>query len=131
VRDVLDPAWSPDGTLLAYVRAPAYRAAASPSVTWFGAHQLWLWNARTNTTRRLGAIDGSSLPTWSRDGKSLLYVRRDGLWLADASTGNTVEIEHPVYRESTWKNIGATTLSFYGQIAWGAQFSWYTPSPGR
>jgi WD40 repeat protein len=122
----LDPAWSPDGTLLAYAKAPAYRAAAGPSLAWFQAHQLYVWNSRTAATRRIGAISGSSLPTWSRDGKTLLYVSGDGLWLADAATGRTVEIEHPLYRESTWKSVGTTDLAFYGQISWSTQFSWYT-----
>jgi Tol biopolymer transport system component len=121
----LDPAWSPDGASLAYVKAPAYRAAAGPSLAWFQAHQLYVWNSRTDATRRIGAINGSSLPTWSRNGKSLLYVSGDGLWLADA-TGKTVEIEHPLYRESTWKTVGTTDLAFYGQIPWSRQFSWYT-----
>lgn len=123
----IDPDWSPNGTLLAYVKAPAYRAAAGPSLAWFQSHQLDLWNSQTGATHRIGAISGSSVPTWSRDGKSLLYVGDDGLWLADAATGKAVEIEHPLYRESAWKNVATTSLAFYGQIPWSKQFSWYTP----
>jgi hypothetical protein len=123
----LDPDWSPNGTLLAYVKAPAYRAAAGPSLAWFQAHQLDVWNSQTGATRRIGATSGSSLPTWSRDGTSLLYVSDDGLWLADTTTGRTVEIEHPLYRETTWKHVATTNLAFYGQIPWSKQFSWHTP----
>jgi hypothetical protein len=122
----LDPAWSPDGAVLAYAKAPAYRAAAGPNLSWFQAHQLYVWNARTDATRRIGAISGSSLPTWSHDGKSLLYVSGDGLWLADATTGTAVEIEHPLYRESTWNKVGSTDLAYYGQVPWSKQFSWYS-----
>ena len=51
----------------------------------------------------------------------------DGLWLAEAPTAKAVEIEHPLYRESTWKNIATAGLAFYGQIPWSKQFSWHTP----
>ena len=124
----LDPAWSPNGTLLAYVKAPASRAGAGPTLAWFQAHQLYVWNSDTGATRRIGAINGSSLPTWSHNGKSLLYVSGDGLWLANAKTGKAVEIEHPLYRESAWKDIGsdAVSLAFYGQIPWSEQFNWHS-----
>lgn len=121
----LDPAWSPNGTLLAYVKAPAYRAAGGPRLAWFNAHQLYVWNSRTNVTRRIGAISGSSLPTWSHAGKSLLYVSHDGLWLADPTTGKATEIEHPLYRESAWEHIGSIGYSYYGQLPWSKQFNWY------
>ncbi len=124
----LDPAWSPTGTLLAYVKAPAYRAAAGPDLAWYQAHELYVWNTRTNQTRRIGQLRGSSLPTWSRNGTSLLYVSGDGLWLVDPATGKTTEIEHPLYPETQWKNIGNdATLAFYGQIPWSRQFSWHSP----
>jgi hypothetical protein len=122
----LDPAWSPNGTSLAYVKAPAARSAGFPTLAWFGAHQLYVWNSRTNSNQRIGTITGSSLPTWSRDGKSLLYVSGDGLWLANATTGKAIEIEHPLYPESAWKQVRSTELGFYGQIPWSQQFSWHT-----
>jgi hypothetical protein len=122
----LDPAWSPGGTLLAYVKAPVYRGGGSPRLAWFQAHQLEVWNSRTDLTRQLGAISGASVPTWSRNGRSILYVSGNGLWLADGRTGRTVEIEHPLYRESAWRKVGSTDLSFYGQIPWTQQFSWFS-----
>jgi hypothetical protein len=122
----LDPAWSPSGTLLAYVKAPAFRSSGDPTLAWFGAHQLYVWNSQTDMTHRIGTITGSSLPTWSRDGKSLLYVSGNGLWLTNATTGKAAEIEHPLYPESAWKKVATTALGFYGQIAWSQQFSWHT-----
>jgi hypothetical protein len=122
----LDPAWSPTGTLLAYVKAPAFRSSGFPTLAWFGAHQLYVWNSRTNATHRIGTITGSSLPTWSHDGKRLVYVSGDGLWLANVTTGKAVAIERPLFSESAWKKVATTALGFYGQIAWSQQFSWHT-----
>jgi hypothetical protein len=65
-------------------------------------------------------------PTWSEDGRTLLYASHDGLWLADPATGNATEIEHPLYRESAWKHIATTGLAYYGQLRWNKQFSWYS-----
>ena len=55
----LDPAWSPNETILAYVKAPAFRSAGFPTLAWFGAHQLYVWNSRTNSNHRIGTITGS------------------------------------------------------------------------
>ena len=125
----LDPAWSPTAPLLAYVRAPFALIGGNPTVAWYAAHQLYLWNARTGSTRRVADIDGASVPSWSRDGRDLLYVDGDGLWLAPASGGKPMEIEQPLYPESQWKNkpVPSGAISYYGQIAWDAQFSWWSP----
>lgn len=122
----LDPAWSANGTLLAYVKAPAYRAAAGPNLAWYRTHRLYIWNTLTNTTRQLGAINGSSLPTWSHSSTSLPYVSGDGLWLANTTTGNTLEIEHPLYSVSAWHSLPNDELAYYGQIPWSQQFSWHS-----
>jgi len=65
-------------------------------------------------------------PPWSRDGKSVLYVSDDGLWLANASTGKTTEIAHQIYPETAWNKVASTALSFYGQVPWSQRFSWHS-----
>lgn len=121
----LDPAWSPSGSLLAYVRAPvvvAYRGSPAP---WFADHTLYVWNAQTNSTRRLGGLTGAQVPVWSRDGKQLLYVGNDALWLVPASGGRPVEIAYPLFEP---KGLYATgTDDYYNQIPWTGQFSWSSP----
>jgi len=122
----LDPAWSPDASALAYVRAPVALTGGWPSPAWYADHAIYVWNARTATTRRIGAVDGAAVPSWSRDGRDLLYVSDDGLWLAPVPRGRPVEIEHPLFPEQEWKTVQTTgTISYYGQIAWTAQFSWW------
>jgi hypothetical protein len=90
-------------------------------------------NTTAGTTNRIGTVDGSALPTWSGNGKDLLYESNDGLWLMPISTGKPVEIVHPLYSEADWNSKGShlASVSFYGQIPWQYQFSWWSPTGGR
>jgi hypothetical protein len=119
----LDPAWSPTAPLLAYVKAPY---TFDPARAWYAAHELFLWNPRTGSTKRLADVSGASVPTWSRDGSHLLYVSGDGLWLAPVASGKPVEIEHPLFPEQQW-NTTSASISYFGQIDWTGQFSWASP----
>jgi hypothetical protein len=121
----LDPAWSPNGSQLAYVKAPVALTGGTPAPAWYVAHELILWNARSGATTRLAAA-GAQLPTWSTDGRELLYVSGDALWLVPASGGRPVEIEDPLL-PSDW--LEGYAHQYYGQVAWGAQFSWFS-GPG-
>ena len=70
------------------------------------------------------------MPTWSRNGRSLLYVSGNGLWLAPAN-GTAVEIEHPLF--TSQQLLGGANVptgvvvNYQGQIPWAAQFSWSSP----
>ena len=119
----LDPSWSPDGRYLAYVKAPVALTGGGPSPQWYGAHELYLYDTRSDSTRRLGPIRGASVPAWSADGRQLLYVAGDGLWLASAQTGRAVEIEHPLLPPLAKLGLAQ---DYYGQIDWTAQFGWWS-----
>jgi hypothetical protein len=56
---------------------------------------------------------------WSADGKSLLYVADDGIWLLPTPASAPVEIATPLFARSSWP-------SYYGQIAWPSQFAWWS-----
>lgn len=129
----LDPAWSPNGRWLAYVKAPT-EIRAGPPDTWYADHAIYLMSVASGHTRRLGAIDGASLPTWSSDSRSLLYTRDDGLWLMNVATGRSTRIEYPLFFKSYTESILAGTktvtvpflqyVPYYGQIPWSQQFAW-------
>ena len=121
----LDPTWSPGGDLLAYVKAPS-ALPINLSLSWYGAHELFVWNRETNATRKIADVDGVSLPTWSKNGTQLLYVRNDGLWLSPLK-GNATEVEYPLFPPQQWRSVGNDNLSYFGQIDWTGQFSWWSP----
>lgn len=83
-RDGFDPAWSPDGAVIAYATAPSYGPGPSSVVS-----RLRLLQIESGEDVAL-AIDDAREPAWSPDGRRLAYwsraqgdpeiwtVRRDG-----------------------------------------------------
>jgi hypothetical protein len=124
----LDPAWSTDGTSLAYVKAPAAPTAGNPAASWFALHELVVWNAATGATTVIAGAAGASVPTWSGDGRDLLYEDDDGLWLVPVSGGAPVRIEYPLLAAGEWRDPVSSDISYYGQIDWDAQFAWWSPA---
>lgn len=123
----LDPAWSPDGRSLAYVKAPVYGLSSQPPLGWFNDHKLFVFNSSTGRSTEISGVDGVSVPTWSQNGKYVLYVRGDSLWLSRATGGKAVEVETPLFLPALWRSIGnSSDLSYYGQVDWGAQFNWWS-----
>jgi WD40 repeat protein len=120
----LDPAWSPGGGLLAYVRAPIALTDGWPDAAWYADHALYVWNTQTDATRRIATVDGANVPTWSASGRNLLYVRNNGLWLAPANRGSPSEIAYPLFPPTSLYTSFAN--DYYGQIPWTAQFSWWS-----
>lgn len=60
----VDPAWSPDGRSIAFVR-PGVRSSS-----------IWLLDLRSGRARRVTRGGDDLAPAWSPDGKALVFVRR-------------------------------------------------------
>jgi hypothetical protein len=116
----LAPAWSPGGATLAFAQAPSGtqgnigQAAVS---SWFAAHSLWTIPGGASRASEIPATAGATAPVWSSDGRSLLYVADDALWLLPALPGPPVRIAGPLFAPNDWPG-------YYGEVDWGGQFAW-------
>lgn len=122
----VDPVWSPDGRTLAFAVAPASTFGGwSPSrlSRWYGGHRLLLYDVARGTTRSAPAARGATVPLWAPNGRSLLYVSGDGLWLLPGLGAKPVEIARPLFRPGHWP-------AYYGQVDWTGQFAWWSRAPG-
>jgi TolB protein len=116
-RMTLDPAWSPDGRTLAYVTGSNLgvdMSGIAPTVgRWYATRRLWIGH---------DAVPGSSgaaSPVWSSDGRSLLFVAHDGLWLLPQLGERPVRVAEPLFRPGRWPN-------YYGQVDWADRFAWHS-----
>ena len=123
----LDPEWSPSGDQVALVEAPDRHAGGwgqDVLTRWYGQHVLRIYNTRTHRLRTIRAAAGATAPLWSPDGKSLVYLADDGVWLLPSLDAKPVQIATPLFTPSNWP-------SYFGQIAWSAQMSWWSISSER
>ena len=107
-----DPAWSPDGTRIAFQRRNA----------------IWLMNASGGQQERL--VRGFS-PAWAPDGQRLSYVCNEGIDLCSISLQDgtvTIIVTHsedwPAVANSTWSPDG-TSIAFTRISAQGDEYTSY------
>jgi eukaryotic-like serine/threonine-protein kinase len=103
-REIVVAVWEPTGASLWAVRADAPRterrlspegpvsvrdATLSPDDRWLaydsnetGEFEIYLQSFDRPTERRRVSPDGGGAPTWSRNGREILYVRPDGMLMA-------------------------------------------------
>jgi WD40-like Beta Propeller Repeat len=123
----IDPSWSPNGSLLAYEKAPTLPYDGVSNATWYNAHELYLWNSATNTSKRVATLSGVTVPIWSKNGEDLLYVDNDALWLWRVNGGQPTRVASPLFSPKQWiaKNSGFQ-FSYYEQVNFSGQFSWWS-----
>jgi Tol biopolymer transport system component len=98
---------------------------------WYEAHDLMVWDPGAHTSRRVAGVSGASVPVWSRNGKDLLFVNQDALWLVAVAAGAPVEVADPLYSEAQWQSAykpdgDSLGTAYYGQIPWRVKLSPHT-----
>jgi Tol biopolymer transport system component/DNA-binding CsgD family transcriptional regulator len=133
------PAWSPDGSQIAYAVGPEADGVPGGSEARDALAQRRIFLADVGSARRyqvtLDEAYRDERPLWSRDGGSLLFARLDAedtasLWVLTLSDGLT-------QRVATDLSLGDARLppqpdlwfGYYGHIAWEQYFDWWQP-PG-
>jgi hypothetical protein len=119
-----DPAWSRSSDTLALVEAPRSAATNFYQATmhhWYASHTLWVLRQGASVPTEISGTAGADVPTWSANGKSLLYEAGDALWLLPSLSSKPIRIAAPLFPPNDWP-------SYYGQINWGGQFAWLSPS---
>jgi TolB protein len=123
---VLDPAWSPSGSQIAFLQAQdrgsAVGDAGFPSAralqAWVNTHTLWVENANGTGAHALTAAGGGVYqPQWVGDGRHILYIKNNTLWLISTQGGTATKIVGPF--------SGTVDLfGFYGRVAWPIRYAW-------
>ena len=115
----LDPTWSPSGREIAFVRArdlgdPGGFDSTPMLSAWVRTRTLWLASATGAGARQLTAA-GSGIyePQWSADGRHLLYIHANSLWLIDTRGGPARRILGPFPTTPDLYPLG-----YYGHLTW-------------
>ena len=122
------PAFSPDGTQIAYVAAPDVGHAWGGDEAKASAAQrrIWTMSADGSGQRPLTGDPAfrDERPLWSADGFHILFARMHetghaSLWLIDVGSGALRRVVDQLTPTPEW-------FGNYGYIDWGEYFDWWT-----
>ncbi|NMB88984.1 MAG: substrate-binding domain-containing protein [Chloroflexi bacterium] len=112
--DDFNPAWSPDGSRIAFVS----NRENEPD----GGQFIYVMNADGSQVRQLTRENDSDWPDWSPDGRQITYTSQGDIFVMDAGgSGQAANLTHSPEKDAqaTWSPDGS-------QIAWlsGEDWKW-------
>jgi len=124
----IDPSLSPDGSQIALVAARdlgdhVWGFNRTEDLTsWVATRTLWVENSDGSGAHPLTAAGrGIYQPQWSKNGKRILYVKDNSLWLIGIDGGEPEEICGPLsYEDPTTGPFG-----YYGFVSYLDEMAWY------
>ncbi len=119
----IGPAWSPDGTSLAFVRAlsEAGRPAGNRSLhRWYRTRRLWVRSAGSLAHLVSGAPRGVAAPAWIEGGTAIGFSTPNGVGVVPSGGGHS-SIVAAHLKGSSSEGAGPDG---YGKAPWGGTAVW-------
>jgi len=133
---VAAPAWSPDGSSIAYVAMPDKGDiwGGDPALEGLMERRLWVINTTGFDPHPLtdDTAYRDESPRWSADGTHLLFVRMDGtgvasLWWLATAGGTPVQVVDEI---GPIPGLADPRFGIYGHVTWEPLFDWWQDSAG-